>query len=265
MHAHCMAKKIKRRMKKATRAYKMSYVLSFFLIVISIVAVITMQVRNARQEEKLEETSNHINTSQVVTENPIQTEVVSVPAVYASMQPATESLEILEKETQLEATEEMEEQEEVESKEAVISAYEPSDSYYYIVTNEERRALEKLVYQESRGEPYEGQVAVAAIVLNRYTSKDRKFDTSSIIAVIIQKGQFADISTVTQNQLDSAPSCKDAVDDALRGWDPTRVKFANGAKYFYEPNIVEGYQKEIREGLNVYQIGNHYFHENFDK
>lgn len=251
-YKHCVAKKVKRRMKKAARMYGRSYLFLFVLIIIAIVALAIMHNYNAKQKQKFEEDSNHIISTVIVDySTPIvtTTATVSKSAVYTSAQQSCTSVEIMTK----------------DDDKATISAYGPSETYYYTVTNEERKALEKLVYQESRGEPFKGQVAVAATVLNRYTSKSKEFDTSSIIAVIVDKNQFADISSVTQSQLDSVPSCREAVEAALKGWDPTRIEFPNGAKYFYEPNEVEGYQKEIREGIHVYQIGNHYFHENFDK
>ncbi len=255
-YKHCVAKKVKRRMKKAARMYGRSYLFLFVLIIIAIVALAIMHNYNAKQKQKFEEDSNHIISTvivdysmPIVTTTATATATVSKSAVYTSAQPSCTSVEIMTK----------------DDDKATISAYGPSETYYYIVTNEERKALEKLVYQESRGEPFKGQVAVAATVLNRYTSKSKEFDTSSIIAVIVDKNQFADISSVTQSQLDSVPSCREAVEAALKGWDPTRIEFPNGAKYFYEPKGVEGYQKEIREGIHVYPIGNHYFHENFDK
>lgn len=270
MHAHCMARKFKRRMKKAARMYGRSYLFLFVLIIIAIAALVIMHNYNDKQRQKLEEDSNHIISTVADYETPIPTTTVTVSKseVYNSAQPTCTSVEIITKDDDMETEEEEKQQtenEETEEPKATISAYGPSETYYYTVTNEERKALEKLVYQESRGEPLKGQVAVAATVLNRYTSKSKEFDTSSIIAVIVDKNQFADISSVTQSQLDSVPSCREAVEAALKGWDPTRIEFPNGAKYFYEPKGVEGYQKEIREGIHVYQIGNHYFHENFDK
>ena len=56
-----------------------------------------------------------------------------------------------------------------------------------------------------------------------------------------------------------------AVEDACKGWDPTRAEFENGALFFYNPKKISGYQAQIREGIKVMVIGNHNFHENFDK
>lgn len=141
-----------------------------------------------------------------------------------------------------------------------ISAEAPCDQYLYIVDEMERSNMEKVVYMEARGESLEGQVAVAAVILNRFTSHDAFFDTSSITAVITQKYQFASIAGVTQEMLDEYPECAEAVDMALRGWDPTRKAFPEGAKFFYQPDITYGYEAEIRQGIEYCKIGCHRFH-----
>ncbi len=122
--------------------------------------------------------------------------------------------------------------------------------------------MEKIVYAEARGEPYEGQVAVAAVVLNRYEFYDRK---QSITKLVTAPYQFADISNINQKMLDAYPDCKKAVQEALAGNDPTEQEFSEGARYFYDPDHVEGHQKEIREGIHVLRIGNHCFHNDFNE
>lgn len=154
-------------------------------------------------------------------------------------------------------------EETTEKEEPTISAYGPGEEYYYTVTEEERLALTKMVYEESRGEPFEGKVAVAAVALNRWTSNDKRFNTASLVTVITQRNQFADISNTTVAELQTVPECAQAVDEALRGYDPTRKKFKNGATFFYAPAGVKGYQAQIRQNLVVYAIGNHNFHESF--
>lgn len=261
MLTHCMIRKTKRRIKRkviASKEYKMSYVLLLILFVIFAVTVVTIKMQNDRQKRKLEQ--DYIISSQVIIypeeETIKESTCVTQEPVNAKLKVQSSIIISKETETSEEPKEELK---------SVISAYAPSDDYYYVVTDEEKLALEKLVYKESRGEPFEGQVAVAAVALNRYVSKSKDFDTSSIIAVIKDAGQFADISNVTKDDLEQTPKCKEAVDAALRGWDPTRKKFENGALYFYEPNLVDGYQKQIREGITVYQIGNHNFHVSFEK
>ena len=86
--------------------------------------------------------------------------------------------------------------------------------------------LARLVNGEARGEPYIGQVAVAAVVLNRVRS-DAFPDTIS--GVIFQPGAF---DAVWDGQFDLTPtaSCIRAARDAINGWDPT-----GGCLYYYNP------------------------------
>ena len=87
--------------------------------------------------------------------------------------------------------------------------------------------LARLVSGEARGEPYIGQVAVAAVVLNRVRS-DAFPDTIS--GVIFQPGAF---DAVWDGQFDLTPtaSCIRAARDAINGWDPT-----GGCVYYYNPS-----------------------------
>lgn len=155
--------------------------------------------------------------------------------------------------------------EEQETVQPVISAYEPGEVYYYNLSDEEKVYIAKVVYAESRGECFEGQVAVAATVLNRYTSDDRRFCRDSIYSVITQSGQYASICGVTLEKLDKVPSCMEAVEAACKGWDPTRVVFSDGAKFFFNPDgdLDETARRE-REGILTYRIGAHLFHNDFN-
>ena len=90
----------------------------------------------------------------------------------------------------------------------------------------EVRILARLVSGEARGEPYVGQVAVAAVVLNRVKSPSFP---NTISGVIFQRGAF---DAVWDGQFDLEPttSCIRAARDALNGWDPT-----GGCLYYYNP------------------------------
>ena len=86
--------------------------------------------------------------------------------------------------------------------------------------------LSRLVYGEARGEPYTGQVAVAAVVLNRVRSSSFP---NTVSGVIYQSGAF---DVVSDGQINLTPNetAKKAAQDALNGWDPT-----NGAIYYFNP------------------------------
>lgn len=110
--------------------------------------------------------------------------------------------------------------------------------------------MSQIVYAESRGEPYEGKVAVASVILNRLT--DSKFP-NTIEGVIKQKNAF---SCVHNNTINVTPTeeCRKAVLDALNGYDPTAH-----AVFFYNPDIsTSGWMINIKKS-NVKSIGNHVF------
>jgi N-acetylmuramoyl-L-alanine amidase len=94
------------------------------------------------------------------------------------------------------------------------------------LSSSELNLLARTVYAEARGEPYAGQVAVAAVVLNRV--KSSKFP-NSIASVVYQKGAFTAVADGQINLTPNSTAYK-AASDALNGWDPT-----NGCLYYYNP------------------------------
>lgn len=110
----------------------------------------------------------------------------------------------------------------------------------------DRYLLANLIYCEAGGEPYEGQVAVGAVVINRVLSS--KFP-DSVVGVIYQNRQF---SPVASGRLDLAlaankatPRCYQAADEAMSG-----VTNVGNCVFFRTP--IEGL-----EGIN---IGGHVFY-----
>lgn len=87
--------------------------------------------------------------------------------------------------------------------------------------------LARLISAEARGEPYAGQVAVGAVVLNRM---EHPSFPSTMSGVIYQKGAF---SCLDDGQFDEpiADSAYKAAQDALNGWDPS-----GGAIYYFNPS-----------------------------
>lgn len=108
--------------------------------------------------------------------------------------------------------------------------------------------LAQLINGEARGESYEGQVAVGAVVLNRV--KHASFP-NSIAGVIYQKGAF---TAVDDGQIYLVPneSCRRAAQDAMNGWDPS-----GGAIYYYNPQTATN--RWIRSREIIKQIGKHVF------
>lgn len=108
--------------------------------------------------------------------------------------------------------------------------------------------LARVVSGEARGESYVGQVAIAAVVLNRV--KHSSFP-NSISGVIYQPGAF---TAVSDGQINVTPpsSCYNAARDALNGWDPT-----GGAIYYYNPRTATN--SWIRSRPIITTIGKHVF------
>lgn len=118
-------------------------------------------------------------------------------------------------------------------------------------TEEDVALLARLIHGEARGEPYKGQVAVGAVVLNRMKSKSFP---STMEEVIFQKNQF---SCVNDGQfyidIPKDSSVYKAAREALEGNDPS-----NGCVYFYNPEISTS--RWIFENTKtVITIGSHRF------
>lgn len=86
--------------------------------------------------------------------------------------------------------------------------------------------LARIISAEARGEPYSGQVAVGAVILNRI---EHPSFPNTLSGVIYQPGAF---SCLTDGQVNEpvADSAKRAANDAINGWDPS-----GGAIYYYNP------------------------------
>ena len=108
--------------------------------------------------------------------------------------------------------------------------------------------LASLINGESRGEPYEGQVAVGAVVLNR--TRDSRFP-KTIAGVIYQPGAFT--ATVDgQISANIEQTSINAARDALNGWDPS-----GGAIYYFNPAKTTNAWIWSRPLIKI--IGNHRF------
>ena len=93
-------------------------------------------------------------------------------------------------------------------------------------TQSEISLLARIISAESRGEPYTGQVAVGAVILNRI---DHPSFPNTLAGVIYQPGAFSCINDGQVNEAVSE-SAKKAAQDAINGWDPS-----GGAIYYYNP------------------------------
>ncbi|ELK45357.1 spore cortex-lytic enzyme [Halobacillus sp. ACCC02827] len=104
------------------------------------------------------------------------------------------------------------------------------------------------VYGEARGEPYVGQVAVASVILNRVESASFP---NSVSGVIFEPRAFTAVSD-GQIWLEPNDTAKEAVLDAINGWDPS-----GEAMYYFNPNTATS--SWIWSRPQIKQIGKHIF------
>lgn len=108
--------------------------------------------------------------------------------------------------------------------------------------------LAKTIYAEGRGEPYVGQVAIGAVIMNRIRSASFP---NTVSGVVYQKGAF---TAVDDGQINLTPNetAMKAARDAINGWDPT-----GGALYYYNPAVATSSWIFDRQTVTV--IGKHVF------
>lgn len=116
------------------------------------------------------------------------------------------------------------------------------------VSANDMKLLANAVYGEARGEPYIGQVAIAAVIMNRLENPNFPH---TVPGIIFQPGAF---TAVADGQIWLSPNAqsKKAVNDALRGWDPS-----SGAIYYFNPATATS--KWIWSRPQIKRIGQHIF------
>ena len=110
--------------------------------------------------------------------------------------------------------------------------------------------MARAINGEARGAPYEGQVAIGAVIMNRVSSADFP---NTIAGVIYQTGAFTAVSDGQINMpIDENSTVMKAARDAINGWDPT-----GGAVFYYNPDTATNKWIWSRETIKV--IGKHKF------
>lgn len=137
---------------------------------------------------------------------------------------------------------------EIKAQEEEIAA--PTQTGWALVrNNDEVNLLTRLIAAEAMGEPYEGQVAVGAVMLNRV--RHASFP-NTISGVIYQPHAFESVSNGLIWRVTNLETARRAAYDALNGWDPTY-----GCLYFWNP--AKTTSPWIWTRKIVRQIGNHVF------
>lgn len=118
----------------------------------------------------------------------------------------------------------------------------------YSLNKSEMDIMARVIYSEARGEPYIGQVAVGAVVMNRIRSSQFP---DTIRGVVFQKGAFTAVDDGQFWLTPNATAYRAAL-DAVRGWDPTY-----GSLYYFNPRTATS--KWIWSRQQTVTIGNHIF------
>lgn len=123
-------------------------------------------------------------------------------------------------------------------------------SYAATSNTSDIQLMARAINGEARGEPYEGQVAVGAVILNRV--KSSQFP-NTIAGVIYQSGAFTAVADGQINKpIEEGSTVYKAAQDAKNGWDPT-----GGCIYYFNPNTATN--KWIWSRPLVKTIGKHRF------
>ncbi len=123
-------------------------------------------------------------------------------------------------------------------------------SYAASSSTSDIQLMARAINGEARGEPYEGQVAVGAVILNRV--KSSQFP-NTIAGVIYQSGAFTAVSDGQINSpISEGSTVYKAAQDSMNGWDPT-----GGCIYYFNPNTATN--KWIWSRPLVKTIGKHRF------
>lgn len=132
----------------------------------------------------------------------------------------------------------------IETKVMLVNAASGSNS------SSDVQLIARAINGEARGEPYEGQVAVGAVIMNRV--KSSKFP-NTISGVIYQQGAFTAVPDGQINvEIAKESTVVKAAQDAINGWDPT-----GGALYYFNPNTATS--SWIWSRPQIKTIGNHIF------
>lgn len=132
----------------------------------------------------------------------------------------------------------------------VVEVFNSKNNTQISLTKEDVDLMAKVVFAESKGEPFSGKVAVASVILNRVMSSNFP---DSVEEVIKQKNAFSCVKNGEINVVPNSDSYK-AVIDALKGNDPT-----SEALYFYNPKIATcSWMKDIQKS-DTRNIGQHVF------
>ncbi len=201
-----------------------------------------LKEENLAEQEKINEMISE--TAEYVAQYAAQISTAEAELAELEAEVAAKEAELAAQEADVEALKKKYQEELLMSQLANSSA--KRDISQVVFEEGDRYLLANLIYCEAGGEPYEGQVAVGAVVINRVLSS---VYPNTVSGVIYQKSQFSPAGSgrlalaLAQNK--ATDSCYRAADEAMAG-----VTNVGGCVYFRTPI----------PGLTGIQIGNHIFY-----
>ena len=117
------------------------------------------------------------------------------------------------------------------------------------------------VFQEAEGEPYEGKVAVAEVILNR--TRKKYMSDGTVAGTVLRRLQFSGMNSDSANRIRSFKIDSDnhIVQDCIRAWSEAKAgsELAGGSLHYYNPRLAS--PSWAINAPVLARIGNHVFVE----
>ena len=213
-------------LKKFFNKRKLLKMISVIILLISVISVVTLIYKNNKENETVEALSKYGSRGSEVTQ--IQTKLKrwgyysgSVDGIYGTQ--TVNAVKYFQRKNGLTA-DGIAGPATLKAMGITSSSSSSSSSSSY---SSNLNLLSRVIYGEARGEPYTGQVAVGAVVMNRIKSSSFP---NTLSGVVYQSGAF---DAVKDGQVNLTPdsTARKAAQDAMNGWDPSY-----GAIYYFNPS-----------------------------
>ena len=213
-------------LKKFFNKRKILKMISVIILLISVISVVTLIYKNNKENETVEALSKYGSRGSEVTQ--IQTKLKrwgyysgSVDGIYGTQ--TVNAVKYFQRKNGLTA-DGIAGPATLKAMGITSSSSSSSSSSSY---SSNLNLLSRVIYGEARGEPYTGQVAVGAVVMNRIKSSSFP---NTLSGVVYQSGAF---DAVKDGQVNLTPdsTARKAAQDAMNGWDPSY-----GAIYYFNPS-----------------------------
>ena len=136
------------------------------------------------------------------------------------------------------------------------------------ITMHDLDVMARTIFGEARNQPYDGQLAIAYVILNRWRSP-RWFSHPSISGVCLKQWQFScwNVTDPNKERIERASydeaGMRNALRAALQALDKPGEDHTKGSTHYYAPKVVSA-PKWAKDKTPVAKIGDHDFYSNID-